>query len=393
MTRIELPTPTEHAREASGRLCARIVDAIGREGGWIGFDRYMQFALYEPGLGYYSGGSRKFGPEGDFVTAPETSPLFGACLAGQCAQWFEQLPRRVVEFGAGSGALAAQVLSELAALGADGVEYLIVEVSAELRGRQRETLRARAPQSAGAVRWLDRWPESIAGVVLGNELLDAMPARLFRVRGGELFERGVGIDDGRLGWRDRAADPAFEREVRLALRASWGGEEHWPQDYVSEFGEQAQAWVREAGRRLERGAMLLIDYGFPRAELYHPHRSDGTLMCHYRHHAHPDPFLYPGLQDITTHVDFSAVAQAAASAGLDCLGYTSQAHLLLNLGLLERLARTPAENAAHYLPQSQAVQRLVSESEMGELFKAVAFGRGVADDAAGFARGDRASAL
>ncbi len=389
----ELPVPSAQASAASERLLSRIGATIGREGGWIGFDRYMQMALYEPGLGYYGGGARKFGPEGDFVTAPETSPLFGGCIAEQCLQWFEATPACIVEFGAGSGALAAQVLAELAALGVDRVDYRIVELSGELRARQRETLRERAPQRAGDVRWLDRWPDTMSGVVLANELLDAMPARVFRLQRGRVLERGVCIEDGRLAWSERAADPAFEREVRLALGEAWGVETHWPDDYVSEFGEQALAWVGEAARRLERGAMLLIDYGFPRPELYHPQRATGTLMCHYRHHAHPDPFLYPGLQDITTHVDFSAVHRATGSAGLDCLGYTSQAHLLMNLGLLDRLARTPAEQAVRYLPQSQAVQRLLSESEMGELFKAIAFGRGVADEAAGFSRGDRRGAL
>ena len=393
MRTAELPAPAPQALAASGRLFARITEAIAREGGWIGFDRYMQLALYEPGLGYYSGGARKFGPQGDFVTAPETSALFGACLAQQCVQWFDEAAPCVVEFGAGSGALAAQVLTELAALGVDGVGYRIVELSGELRSRQRDTIRARAPQWADRVEWLERWPASISGVILGNELLDAMPSRVFHLQAGVVLERGVGVDDGRLVWRDRAADPAFDREVRLVLREAWGDPQGWPDDYVSELCEQAPAWVREAARRLERGAMLLIDYGFPRAEFYHPHRVSGTLMCHYRHFAHPDPFLHPGLQDITTHVDFSAIAQAAESSGLDCLGYTSQAHLLLNLGLLDRLSRTPAESAALYLPQSQAVQRMVSESEMGELFKAIAFGRGVADDAAGFARGDRRGAL
>jgi SAM-dependent MidA family methyltransferase len=393
MRTVELPVPSAQERAASELLLSRILATIGREGGWIGFDRYMQIALYEPGLGYYSGGSRKFGPEGDFVTAPETSPLFGACLAQQCVQWFEQAPPCIVEFGAGSGALAAQLLAELGALGVADVDYRIVEVSGELRERQRETIAARAPERAAGVRWLDRWPESVAGVVLGNELLDAMPARVFRLRSGRVLERGVGLEDGRLGWVDRAADAGFERAVRAALGEAWGEETGWPQDYVSEIGEQGLAWVAEAARRLELGAILLIDYGFPRAELYHPQRATGTLMCHYRHYAHADPFLHPGLQDITTHVDFSAVSRAAGSAGLDALGYTSQAHLLLNLGLLEQLARTPAEQAARYLPQSQAVQRLVSESEMGELFKAIAFGRGVADEAIGFSRGDRRGSL
>jgi len=389
----DLPEPSPQAREASERLRARIAARIEAAGGWIGFDAYMQAALYEPGLGYYAGGSRKFGRDGDFVTAPETSPLFGQCLATQCLQWFERAPPRVFEFGAGSGALAAQLLGELTALGAADVDYRIVEVSGELRARQRETLQAISPALARRVSWLERWPESIEGVVIANELLDAMPARVFRLQRDRVLERGVALDDRGLAFRDRDADAAFERRVRATLAQVWGDAGHWPHDYVSEIGVQAQAWVSEAGSRLARGALLLVDYGFPRAELYHPQRDAGTLMCHYRHHSHGDPFLWPGLQDITVHVDFSAAAAAAAQAGLDCLGYTSQANLLINLGLLDRLARVPAEDAIAYLPQAQAVGRLLSEAEMGELFKAAAFGRGLADDALGFARGDRRRAL
>lgn len=389
----DLPEPSPQAREASERLRARIAARIAQAGGWIGFDAFMQAALYEPGLGYYAGGSRKFGREGDFVTAPQISALFGQCLATQCLQWFERAPACVYEFGGGTGALAAQLLGELAVLGAGEVEYRIVEVSGELRERQRETIEALVPGLAQRVRWLERWPESIEGVAIGNELLDAMPARMLRLDRGRLLERGVCIDDGRFAFGDRDADEAFERRVRAMLAGVWGDEARWPQAYVGEVGEQAHAWVREAGSRLARGALLLVDYGFPRAEFYHPQRDTGTLMCHYRHLAHGDPFLWPGLQDITVHVDFSAVAAAAADAGLDCLGYTSQANLLMNLGLLDRLTRVPADDPLAYLPQAQAVKRLISEAEMGELFKAVAFGRGLADDAIGFARGDRRGSL
>ena len=393
MRPVDLPEPSTPAREASERLRALIVDRIVRAGGWLGFDAYMGAALYEPGLGYYSGGAHKFGADGDFVTAPEISPLFGECLAQQCLEWFEQAPARIVEFGAGSGVLAAQLLGELDRLGVEGLEYWIVELSGELRERQRGSIGTLAPALAARVRWLDRWPDSIAGVVIGNELLDAMPARMFRLDRGRVLERGVGLDDDRLVFADRDADAGFRDEVRALLAQAWGEERGWPDAYVSEVGAQASAWVREAGLRLERGALLLLDYGFPRAEFYHPQRSGGTLMCHYRHFSHGDPFRLPGLQDVTVHVDFSAVAQAAQAAGLDGLGYTSQASLLLNLGLLDRLARVPADEVARYVPQAQAVKRLLSEAEMGELVKAVAFGRGLDDDALGFRRGDRRAAL
>lgn len=397
---IQLPLPSPEARAASDRLADRIAERIAVAGGWVGFDVWMAMALYEPALGYYTGGARKFGQAGDFVTAPEISPLFGACVAAQCAQWFERAPARIVEFGAGSGALAADVLDALQHLGAPADEYLIVEVSGELRERQRETIARRVPSMLARVRWLDAWPQRISGVILGNELLDAMPARVFRVLDGAVLERGVtllhGTQDGRrFEWQDRPADADFERRVRARLAGPIADAEgDWPADYVGELGEQSEAWVREAGRRLEVGAMLLIDYGFPRREFFHPQRALGTLMCHYRHHAHGDPFLLPGLQDITVHVDFSATAEAAADAGLDLLGFASQARFLFDLGLLDRLVRTSgAEGSIDDRKRAQAVHTLVSEAEMGELFKAIAFGRGMPPDALGFLRGDRSGAL
>jgi SAM-dependent MidA family methyltransferase len=420
VTSIELPLPDAAAQQASDLLSRRIAQRIRAAGGWLGFDAYMQAALYEPGLGYYSGGAAKFGPAGDFVTAPEISPLFGACLARQCAQWFAHLPERIFEFGAGSGALAADLLLELERLGHRDVEYRIVELSGELRERQRRTLEARAPALAARVQWLDRWPDEIEGIVLGNELLDAIPARLFRLRDGQVLERGVGLADVdagpggagvggaglggahadeapagvRFAWSERPADAAFEAAVRERLAAPIAeAGEHWPDDYESELGEQSRAWVAELAGRLRRGALLLVDYGFPAREYYHPQRRLGTLMCHYRHIAHGDPFLLPGLQDITVHVDFSAVAQAAAGAGLDLLGYTSQAALLFNLGLVERLQEVPMEPAAQYLRLTQGVKQLISEAEMGELFKAIAFGRGLPGDALGFLRSDRSAGL
>lgn len=400
MRTIQLPLPSPEARAASDRLADRIAARIVAAGGWIGFDAWMSMALYEPGLGYYTGGARKFGQAGDFVTAPEISPLFGACVATQCAQWFERAPARIVEFGAGSGALAADVLDALQSLGAPADEYLIIEVSGELRERQRETIARRAPSMLERVRWLDAWPQRISGVVLGNELLDAMPARVFRLRDGELLERGVTLAAAsqggpRFDWRDRPADADFERRVRARLAAPIAETgQDWPADYVGELGEQSEAWVREAARRLEVGAMLLIDYGFPRSEFFHPQRALGTLMCHYRHHAHGDPFLLPGLQDITVHVDFTATAEAAADAGLDLLGFASQARFLFDLGLLDRLARmSGAGDGIDDRKRAQAVHTLVSEAEMGELFKAIAFGRGMPPDALGFVRGDRSGAL
>ncbi len=390
-----LPTPAAPAAQASRELAGRIADAIDRAGGWIGFDRYMAMALYEPALGYYAGGSRKFGADGDFVTAPELSPLFGQCLATQCAHWFDAAPAAIVEFGAGSGALAAQLLASLDALGSAPERYSIVEVSAPLRARQRETLSARVPALAGRVEWLDALPERIEGVVVANEVLDAMPVRLFRWHVGAVLERGVSCvpQGGGFAFADRPADDAFAARVLATLREAWaeGGEPAG--DYVSEIGEQAQGWVATVAGRLAHGAMLLLDYGFPGTEYYHAHRSTGTLQCHYRHRVHGDPFVWPGLQDLTAHVDFTAVSRAALGAGLQLLGYNSQARFLLDCGLLDRLAQVPRDDARLWAKQAQAAQMLLSEAEMGELFKAIAFGRGVPDDAPGFATRDRRGAL
>lgn len=424
-----MPAPSAEAQAASAELSARIARRIAHAGGWIGFDAFMQAALHEPGLGYYGGASTQFGVGGDFVTAPGLSAQFGASVAAQLAQWFADapdLPRRVIEFGAGDGTLVADVLAALDEAGVALDEYAIVELSGALRERQRDTIGRRLGQEgrgsglAGVVRWWDALPGSIEGCIVGNELLDAMPVRLFRAQAGRILERGVTVQapaphaaagatgqaqapDGapgvvpRFAHADRPADAAFAAAVSAALDEAmpdWRQASADPAfDYVSEWPEQALAWVADVGARLSHGALLLIDYGFTRAEFYHPQRSGGTLMCHRRHHAHPDPFDWPGLQDITAHVDFSAVATAGEAAGLTLAGYTSQARFLMNTGLLERLARHAPTDAVAHARAMRAVQTLLSEAEMGELFKAIAFVRGLAPQAAGFAQGDRSARL
>ncbi len=407
MASLQLPEPSPDALAASRELVERIAAQIDAAGGWIGFDHYMRMALYEPRLGYYSGGSRKFGPAGDFVTGPELSPIYGACIATQCAAWFEELPAQILEFGAGTGALAAQVLNELARLGHANVRYSIVELSAELRERQLHTITMLAPEMVGHVHWLDGIPAYVNGVVLGNEVLDAMPVRAFRLWDGQLMERGVAVRDGRFEWADLPADGAFASTVAALLtQADWphdevvsrllpgaGGPPPMALDYRSEVPQMAVAWVDTLMSRLGRAAVLLIDYGFPAREFYHPQRSGGTLMCHYRHRAHDDPFFHPGLQDITAHVDFSAIALAADRGGAAWCAYTSQARFLLNCGILDRLAKVPREDPVVYAPQAQAVQKLLSEAEMGELFKVLAFGVGCDPHPVGFALGDRSHTL
>jgi SAM-dependent MidA family methyltransferase len=408
---MSLPLPDAQALVLSRTLSQRIAEDIAHQGGWIGFDAFMHRVLYEPGLGYYAGPLRKFGAQGDFVTAPELSPLFAQCLAVQVSQWFGQTEPVVVEFGAGSGRLAAGMLDALHELGTPARSYLIVEVSASLRERQRETIAQLAPDHIGVVQWLDALPVQIDGVVIGNELLDAMPVRVFEIDAGVLHEVGVSIaEDGSFAWAVRKADRALSEAVRDTLDESLndGFSEatdpvfRMPGRYRSEIGLQGRAWVETVGRALRRGAILLIDYGFSAREYYHPQRDQGTLVAHFRHRVHTDPFYLPGLQDVTAHVDFSAIARAGGAAGLDLLGYTSQSRWLINCGLLDRLAALtlPAQvgdpGAAVAIEAARTVgaaQTLLSEAEMGELFKVIAFGRGVTDDALGFGRGDRRGTL
>lgn len=386
-----LPVPDEAALRHSRALEDRIVAEIADAGGWISFSRYMERALYAPGLGYYSGGAAKFGGAGDFVTAPEISPLFGWALARQAAQILESLPNGgdLLEFGAGTGRLACDLLSGLEELDALPGRYCILELSGELRQRQRQSLERLAPALASRVEWLDRLPDAFEGLMLANEVLDAMPVHRVVWRNAGLFERGVAAGtpgSGAFAWSDRLLQDGalFEAARQLIPFVGPGGPDE-ASDHVSEIGLAARGFVASAARVLRRGVLLLIDYGFGRSEYYHPQRTQGTLMCHYRHHAHDDPFHLPGLQDITAHVDFSAVTDAAAGTGLDLLGYTTQAHFLVGCGIAARLARTPVERAAEYLPLANQLQTLVSPAEMGELFKAIAFGRDVSGPLIGFA--------
>ena len=387
----ELPEPPTEAKAASEALCDLVVAEIASRGGWISFARYMELALYAPGLGYYSGGPWKFGDHaagGDFLTAPELTPLFGRALARQVAQVLTASEPGVIEAGAGSGRLAADLLPALDALGCLPERYRILELSGTLRARQQATLARHAPAYVDRVEWLDALPERFAGCLMGNEVLDAMPCHGVHWReDGSIEEIGVAIDAGRCVESARPAAGAL-----LAAASSIPV----ARPFRSEISLAMRAWVAELSRRLERGALLLIDYGLPRHELYHPVRDGGTLRCYYRHRLHADPFWYPGLNDITAHVDFTAVAEAGFDAGLDVLGYSSQASFLLNCGIGELLqaANAGAGDAAVPDPRtSGAVNVLISPNEMGELFKVIALGRDVPESLLGFARGDRTHVL
>jgi SAM-dependent MidA family methyltransferase len=344
----------------------------------------MELALYAPGLGYYSAGARKLGKAGDFVTAPEISPLYGQTLARQLHQVMQAGFDDVLEVGAGSGALAATLLEELERSGKAPRSYLILELSADLRERSRDTLAARVPHLLERVAWLNRLPPAFSGVVLGNEVLDAMPVHVVRVHSGKIEEGGVGVRNERLDWSWRLASG----ELLEAARAL-----ELPDGFRTEIPLAARGFVRSLAGVLEKGVALFIDYGFPQKEYYHPQRGEGTLMCHYRHHTHADPFFLPGLQDITSHVDFSAVAAAAMAGGLELAGYTSQAQFLVNCGITEVMSRTPAEEGSRFLPLANQANRLMSPAEMGELFKAIALVRGFPTPLLGFREGDRRHAL
>lgn len=383
-----LPAPDADALAHSRRLAAAIAAEIEAAGGWIDFPRYMELALYAPGLGYYTAGARKFGAAGDFVTAPELSPLFARSLAAQAAQVMAASAPCILEAGAGTGRLAADLLAALEERGTLPEQYAILDLSPDLRQRQAQTLAARVPHLQERVVWLERLPARFSGLVLGNEVLDAMPVHLAAWREDGIHERGVALQDGAFAWAERPAPgPLLAQAKALAEECTIP-----PAGYVSEIGLAAPAWVASWGPILERGALLLLDYGFPRREFYHPQRGGGTLMCHYRHQAHPDPFHLPGLTDITAHVDFTAVAEAGFAQGLELLGYTAQGQFLLNCGLLEALGRLEAGTPA-YFQASAMVQKLLQPHEMGELFKAIALGKGLDQPLLGFARGDRSHAL
>jgi SAM-dependent MidA family methyltransferase len=378
----DLPEPDPDARAHSAQVASAVRQAIQRESGFLPFDRYMQLVLYAPGLGYYVAGARKFGAAGDFVTAPELTSLFGATIARQVAAILDATPEReIVELGAGSGRLAADLLNALAEVHAAPRRYRIVEVSPELVERQRAAIVRLAPAHAHRVEWLQAPPDRIAGAVIMNEVLDAVPPSIVVRAGGQWREQGVVLrDDGAL---TQASRPLIDTGLRALASARFPAG-----DYTSEINPAAEALVEDMGRRLAAGAMLVIDYGFPRAEYYHPQRADGTLMAHYRHLAHGDPLRWPGLTDLTAHVDFTAIAEAGERAGLTVAGFATQAAFLLAAGLLDRLAAVGPPDSSAYLREAAMVQTLTSSAEMGELFKVLALARSDAIAWPGFALAD-----
>ena len=377
----ELPPLDAGERAHVERMHALVRAEVEAGGGAIPFSRYMEIALHAPRLGYYRAGWRTFGARGDFTTAPETSPLFARTVARQVDQVLSLIgEREIVEIGAGTGTMAARMLAELVPRG--GLRYRILEPSGAMAARQRETIEAHAPEALASVRWIDALPEpGFRGVVLANEVVDALPVERFEVAAGGLSMHHVGFEGGRPAWRSRPAEPWLAEAVE-SIQCEIG--RRLPIGYVSEIGPVRCAWVASIADRIQRGLLLLMDYGYPRRELYHPDRRAGTLRCHFRHRRHGNPLVRCGLQDVTAHVDFTAIARAA---GLDVAGFTTQGEFLLGCGLLDPLSDADP-GSPEFVRLAAGIKRLTLPGEMGEAIKAMALTRGIEDPLIGFSGRD-----
>lgn len=387
---VDLPQPGEDALRHSRQLEALIQEEINDSGGRISFRRFMERALYTPGLGYYQAGARKFGEAGDFVTAPEISPLFARCLAEQCRQVLSDLDgeRVIVEFGAGSGALAVDLLAALECQNALPDRYLILEPSADLQQRQYQRVQETVPHLLERVSWLrDLQGESWCGVVIANEVLDAMPVHRLAFDGKDVQECYVELEEGRFVWRlDQLS--CVELQTAVSHIRRYLDDAVMPSPYVTEVNLAGEAWIKTLSQHLQQGVALLIDYGFNASAYYHPQRDQGTLMCHYRHRFHDDPFKLVGLQDITAHVDFTAMAESAYQSGLRVAGYNTQAHFLLATGLTQFLEHTDGDENENTIvlrsKLAQEVKKLTHPEEMGELFKVLAVAKAYDEPLMGF---------
>ena len=385
------PQPDSEAVAHSNALLSSIQALIAKEGGWINFAQLMDSALYTPGLGYYSGGAKKFGFDGDFVTASEISPLFSQTIARQVNQVLSALKGQnkqadILELGAGTGRFAKDLLLEMAKLDQLPTRYMILEVSAHLREVQHSSLKAALPNELmNRVVWLDELPKHFDGLIFANEVLDALPVHIVKKTADGLAEMGVVSEDAGLAWQEKpvssSALKGFVAEIDLM------------DGYTTEVCLAASGLVASLAGILQSGMLLMIDYGFSRDEYYHPQRNQGTLMCHYRHRAHGDPLVYLGLQDITAHVDFTRVAEAGVANGLELIGFVTQAQFLINAGITELLASIPAEDSANYLPLVASAQKLLSPAEMGDLFKVIGFERNLDIPFIGFSSGDKSHTL
>ena len=370
----ELPEPSESALVVSNELRDYIRRALAKHG-HIGFDDYMQMALYKTGLGYYQAGAVKLGIEGDFITAPELSPMFGSCIARQCSEILENTGGRIFEFGAGSGLLATRILADLEKIGGLPESYEILELSPLMRERQRQTLAQYVPTLLNRVKWLSQLPQApLDGVILANEILDALPLKCFKTIAGKIYERRVHLVGNEFSWLDAPADPLLSKQVRRVVSRNIINHSS---EYVSEINIGVQPWIIDMSRMMRDAVALIIDYGYPRHEYYHPQRSNGTLQCYFRHRKHTDPFRYPGLQDITASVDFTNVAEAVDICDLQILGFSEQANFLLATGLLDEAEqRSSTVNDVGRLRIAHEIKVLTLPTEMGASFKVLAVGKG-----------------
>lgn len=386
-----LPTPSPEALSISQQLANLIQQKIEQAGGWISFSDFMRMALYTPSLGYYNGGATKFGHAGDFVTAPEISPLFAKTLARQAAQVLTSTQGNMLELGAGTGKLAADLLLELQQLNALPSQYFILEVSDYLRQIQRETLHKKLPEDLlKRVVWLQNLPSNFVGLIFANEVLDALPVHLLVKKNDTWLERGVVFNDDFI-WQDAPLS-----EHNLAQHLPQEILKHLADGYLTEVSGAALGLLNLITYSLKKGVILLIDYGFGAAEYYHPQRNQGTLMCHYQHYAHSNPLINVGLQDITAHVNFSRIAQSSLpqeSTSMRLAGYVNQAQFLINCGILDMLSQTSPTDMAAYAPLAAAAQKLLSPAEMGDLFKVIALSKNFDEPLIGFKDGNKSHTL
>lgn len=385
------PQPDSEAVAHSTALLSSIQALIANNGGWITFAQFMDAALYSPGLGYYSGGAKKFGLSGDFVTAPEISPLFAQTISRQVQQVLSALqqqnkPSDILELGAGTGRFAKDLLLEMAKLEQLPTRYMILEVSAHLREVQQSTMKAALPiELMERIVWLDSLPDHLDGFIFANEVLDALPVHVVKKTEDGLLEMGVISAPEGLSWQEKPASSAKLKDFFAKINLMDG--------YTSEVCLSSRGLIASLSGILRCGMLLMVDYGFSRAEYYHPQRNQGTLMCHYRHRSHGNPFVYLGLQDITAHVDFTSVVEAGVANGLELIGFVTQAQFLINAGITELLQSIPAEDLANYLPLAASAQKLLSPAEMGDLFKVIGFEKNLDIPFIGFSSGDKSHTL
>ena len=381
-----MPIAQENELQLSESLKTKIIQSIDAAGGWISFNHFMEFALYDPDFGYYSGSLRKFGEKGDFVTAPEISSFFAKSLCIQFKEIFQSLDRNIIEIGAGSGKFALEAIQSLEVNSENINHYFILEISHSLRKQQYDLLIENLPSNLfSKVKWIDEIPQKYEGLIFCNELLDAFPIDLIKKNLGSYFQKGVGVENGAFIWKDKLIDDlSAYHQINL---------ESLPDNYLIEHSTHIKDWINKINQSLTKGILLIIDYGFNDKEYFHDQRSQGTLMCHFKHHAHDNPLIHVGIQDITSHVNFSYVATEASKLGLHTKGFISQANFLINCGILDLLGKVNIEDQALYMKSVSEIQKLLSPTEMGDLFKVMVIEKNIDIDFIGLKNNNKATKL